>query len=75
MTLQEIVALLASVSVSLSFVDSVRAADSASATGGCKTGMECVAHRGYWNAEIPENTVENIKLNPPRTKTVNRNER
>jgi len=65
--------------------------------------MACVAHRGYWNAEIPENTVEaikraydfgaeaftcnhyedaflwakkeGVKLNPPRTKTVNRNER
>ena len=24
-------------------------------------GIECVAHRGYWNEEIPENTVEAIK--------------
>ena len=24
-------------------------------------GMECIAHRGYWSAEIPENTVEAIK--------------
>ena len=23
--------------------------------------IECVAHRGYWNAEIPENTVEAIR--------------
>ena len=62
MTLQKNVAFIASVFVSLSFVDSVRAADSVSAPGGgCKTGMECVAHRGYWNAEIPENTVEAIK--------------
>ena len=25
------------------------------------SGIECVAHRGYWNADIPENTVEAIK--------------
>ena len=30
------------------------------AVGGEKA-MECVAHRGYWNAEIPENTVEAIR--------------
>jgi len=24
-------------------------------------GIECIAHRGYWNEEIPENTVEAIK--------------
>ena len=61
MNLRKTVALLVSVSVSVSFADSVHAADSVSSSSGGKTGMECVAHRGYWNAEIPENTVEAIK--------------
>ena len=26
-----------------------------------RTGMECVAHRGYWSSAVPENTVEAIK--------------
>ena len=30
------------------------------ASEGCPA-IECVAHRGYWNAEIPENTVEAIR--------------
>ena len=55
------VALLAFAYAALSFAHGACASDSASASGGCKTGMECIAHRGYWNAEIPENTVEAIK--------------